>query len=90
MLTLRIRTNNNSEEVNDKYAYKVINSLGGLYNNIVISYLSDSLGTTFFIRTKSNTDVLACDYGTAIILLNSMVMAIYPNDTEINLVEVLD
>lgn len=73
MLVLRLLTNCNREDYNDKYAGRVVKDFSSYVNDIEVTFICDSLGATFFVKKKTDIHVTARRYAEAIDYLNTLV-----------------
>lgn len=77
MQVFRLLTKCDNEDVNDKYAGRVAKDFESHITKIELTFISDSLGTTFFVKKKADMHIPAHYYVRAIDYLNALVNVAY-------------
>lgn len=90
MHVFRLHTNCDTESQNDSYAQKVIKKFARTHHKIELSFVSDSLGITLFLRPLNQTSIDMKDYITALCDIVISTKLVNRDDAHIIDFEVLD
>lgn len=77
MQAFRLLTKYNNEHKNNSCAGIVIKRFTSLIKEVRVSFISDSLGTTFFVQENTELTITAIYYVAAIEYLDALIKAVY-------------
>lgn len=77
MQAFRLLTNYFNESKNDSCAGIVVKRFSSLITDVEVTFISDSLGSTFFVREDTCKTITAIYYVGAIEYLDSLIKAVY-------------
>lgn len=77
MQAFRLLTHYLDETKNDNYAGIVIKRFSSLISDVEVTFISDSLGTTFFVQESRDKNITAVYYVAVIEFLDSLVKAVF-------------
>lgn len=90
MQAFRLITSNESEEINDKYAFEAYTRFNMLCYDVELTYISDSLGTTFFLRWGKSMRIDLDDYINVVQAIRRCIINAYKRTNKIVRIEALD